>query len=92
MNTYQGDSDDTVAGIFDIATLEELNLRQNAIALQVLEGIGKLTKLRKLNMRWMKEPNGSLNSLPNSLQNCKELEELDVYGTYILLEAVKKLK
>ncbi|MFW9924019.1 MAG: leucine-rich repeat domain-containing protein [Candidatus Thorarchaeota archaeon] len=82
-NTFQGSSNDTVAEIFDISTLEELNLRQCTISEQVLEGIGKLTKLRKLNLAWMKTPNSSLNGLPNSLQNCKELEELDIYGTYI---------
>lgn len=82
-NTYQGDRDETIAEIFDISTLEELNLRQCVIPEQTLEGIGKLTKLRKLCMAWMKTPNSSLNGLPNSLQNCKELEELDVFGTYI---------
>ena len=82
-NTFQGDSDDTVAQIFDISTLHELNLRQCVISMQVLEGVGKLTQLKKLNMAWMKEPNSSLCSLPNSMQNCRDLEELDVYGTYI---------
>jgi len=82
-NTFQGASNETVAEIFGISTLEELNLRQCVIDEQVLEGIGKLTKLRKLKMAWMKAPSSAINRLPDSLQNCKELEELDVYGTNI---------
>ncbi len=82
-NNYREYEKGTIEEIFDISTLEELNLRQCIVSLQTLEGVGKLAKLRKLNLAWVKEPNGALCSLPNSLQNCKDLEELDVYGTNI---------
>ncbi|HUT81698.1 MAG TPA: hypothetical protein VMZ29_10900 [Candidatus Bathyarchaeia archaeon] len=81
--TFQGESGESVAEIFNITSLEELNMRICVIAEEILEGIGKLSKLRKVNMSWMKAPRSSITHLPNSMQNCKELEEIDVIGTDI---------
>ncbi len=81
--TYPGYDDSSFADLFSLVNLEELNLSYCTVNTGKLEGVGNLTKLKKLNMNWMKAMRAAITKLPDGLQKCQKLEDLSVIGTHI---------
>ncbi len=81
--TYQGYPEDTLLEIFSLVNLEELNLSHCTVDTGMLESLGNLPKLKKLNLSWMKATRAAITKLPDAIQKMQDLEELNVIGTHI---------